>query len=196
VGIVGLGNIGRRVARIYRYGFGAAVLAYDPALPGGVADEPELALPVETLDELLERADVISIHAALSGASRHLIGAAQLARMKAGSVLVNTARGGVVDEAALARALRAGHLLGAGIDVFESEPPDPANELLRSPRVVLSPHIAGLTAEAADGLSRASAAAVVALLGGDLEPAGLLNPAFAAQRRGDRWSGEIRLAGA
>ena len=184
VGIVGFGSIGRHVARIFRDGFGAAILAYDPAVD---AKSPDLRLAeMATLDDLLASADVVTVHAPLTAETRHMIGARELALMKPRAALVNTARGGLIDERALVTALRDGKLAGAGLDVFEQEPPDAHNELLALPNVICSPHIAGLTAEAADRLSQAAAAAVVAILARSDRLDGLLNPEYARHRSDSR----------
>ena len=146
-GLVGLGNIGRRVADLLR-AFGAQVI-YADAYPAPPAIEAELGARRVELDELLAQADIVSLHVPLNDATRHLIGPAELARMKPTAILINTCRGPVVDEAALAvalaDALRDSHIAGAGLDVLEQEPPDPANPLLGLPNVVLTPHTAGVT---------------------------------------------------
>ena len=144
-GIVGLGNIGRNVARVAR-ALGCEV-AYT-STSGIVREEEYPALP---LDELLGWADVVSIHAPLNERTRGLIGARELARMKPSAILINVARGGIVDEAALAAALDRGELAGAGLDVFAHEPIEEGNPLLsvREPdRLLLSPHHAWSPVEA------------------------------------------------
>ena len=144
-GIVGLGNIGRNVARVAR-ALGCEV-AYT-STSGIVREEEYPALP---LDELLGWADVVSIHAPLNERTRGLIGARELARMKPSAILINVARGGIVDEAALAAALDRGELAGAGLDVFAHEPIEEGNPLLsvREPdRLLLSPHNAWSPVEA------------------------------------------------
>ena len=144
-GIVGLGNIGRNVARVAR-ALGCEV-AYT-STSGVVREEEYPALP---LDELLGWADVVSIHAPLNERTRGLIGARELARMKPSAILINVARGGIVDEAALAAALDRGELAGAGLDVFAHEPIEEGNPLLsvREPdRLLLSPHNAWSPVEA------------------------------------------------
>jgi D-3-phosphoglycerate dehydrogenase len=116
------------------------------------------------LDELLARSDFITIHTPLTGDTRHLIGEAELARMKPGVRLINCARGGIIDEAALARALEAGHVGGAGIDVFEQEPPPADHPLLRFEQVVLTPHLGAATDEAQSAVALAIADQVADVL--------------------------------
>jgi len=181
LGLVGIGNIGARVARICAGGFRMRVLAYDPGLPAAAVAERG-AEKVDDLPTLLAAADVISLHLPLGETTRHLIGSAELARMKPTAILVNAARGPLVDEAALAQALRDGQIAGAGLDVLEIEPPSPDNPLLKLPNVVLSPHTAGNTVEAARQLALASADIVIAVLSGQ-KPEGLLNPEVWEQRR-------------
>ena len=147
LGIVGLGRIGKGVC-LRAQAFGMAVVAHDPYPDEAFAAEHGVTfLP---LAELLARSDAVSLHAALSGLERPLLGAGELATMKPGAFLVNTARGNLVDEAALAGALREGRLGGAGLDVFVAEPPV-GSPLLGLDTVVLAPHIAGQTT---DGLLR------------------------------------------
>jgi glycerate dehydrogenase len=137
LGIVGYGALGRRVAQIGRaFGMEIAVATRSPVLEADV-----LQLP---LDELLATSDVVSLHLPLTGQTRHMIGARELASMKKSSILINTARGGLVDEAALAEALTNGVIAGAGFDVLSKEPPVADNPLLklRLPNFVLTPHVA------------------------------------------------------
>jgi D-3-phosphoglycerate dehydrogenase / 2-oxoglutarate reductase len=145
LGIIGLGKIGREVAR-RAAAFEMRVIAHDPFLAADQAGENVSAL-VE-LPELLALADVVSIHVTLTPQTRGLIGQAQIASMKQGAVLVNVARGGLVDETALAAALNSGHLSGAAIDVFTTEPMTPDNPLRDAPNTILTPHIGASTAEA------------------------------------------------
>lgn len=138
LGLVGLGAIGQAVAR-RAAGFGMQVLGWTPSgreVPGVTS---------VSLEELLARSDFVSVHVALVEATRNLINAERIAAMKAGAILVNTARGGIVDEVALAGALDEGRLYAAGLDVYEQEPLAPDSPLLRHPRVVFAPHIGSAT---------------------------------------------------
>jgi phosphoglycerate dehydrogenase-like enzyme len=146
IGLVGLGRIGREVATRAR-AFAAEVVYFD-AIRTDPAIERELGVAMLPLDELLEIADVVSLHVPSTPETRHLIDAAALAKMKRTAVLINTARGPLVDEAALAEALRAHRILGAGLDVFASEPPPADHLLFGLPNLVVTPHIAAGTADA------------------------------------------------
>ena len=148
VGVVGLGVIGFVVARAF-HSMGARIVYCDPAArdPDQVASLEARAL---SLNELLETADVVSLHMPLLPATESMIGDAELARMKSGAILINAARGGIVDEAALARHLVSGHLGGAAVDVFSTEPPAADNPLFlldneAGLRLLLTPHIAGVS---------------------------------------------------
>jgi D-3-phosphoglycerate dehydrogenase len=143
IGIVGLGRIGKEVY-VRAQAFGMRVVAYDPYPDEAFAAAHEVSFM--PLGELLGTSDIVSLHAAGGGAGGHLIGEAELEQMKPSAFLVNTARGGLVDEAALATALRTGQLAGAGLDVFAQEPPS-GSPLLGLPNVVLTPHAAGFTRE-------------------------------------------------
>lgn len=140
VGIVGFGNIGRRVARCL-VGFDAKILYYDIVRSGDV--ERELGARYAELPELLAASDIVSVHAPFNEHTRGLIGAAEFARMKPTAYIVNTSRGGLLDEKALCEALVAGRIAGAGLDVLEQEPTPPDNLLLRLPNVIVTPHMAG-----------------------------------------------------
>ncbi len=143
LGIVGFGRIGRAVAR-RAIGFGMSVLYHSRSrAPESV--EAELGATAVGLDELLERSDIVSIHVSLNPETRGLIGGRELARMKPTAVLVNTARGPIVDQVALERALAAGRIAAAGLDVTDPEPIDPADPLLRLPNCIVVPHIASAT---------------------------------------------------
>ena len=160
-GVVGCGAIGRAVAR-RAAGLGMRVLGYD--LPTVRSEAPIERVPLE---ELLEEADLVSLHAALTPDTHHLVGAAALARMRPTAHLVNTARGGLVEEAALLAALDAGALAGAALDVLEHEPPDELGwRLARHPRVVATPHAAWYSEEAFHTLKSEVAREALRVLGG------------------------------
>ncbi len=147
LGLVGFGDIGRQAAALAQ-AFGMEAVACDPML---APDDPVWArtgVRSVPLDTLLAQADAVSLHVPLVAATRHLIDAQRIAGMKPQAVLINTARGGVVDEAALAQALRDGHLAGAALDVFEREPLPPDSVLAGVPNLILTPHIGGVTREA------------------------------------------------
>ncbi len=164
LGLVGFGSIGQLTGGLART-LGMRVIAHDPGLP---ADHPawrEIAARVE-LDRLIADADAVSLHVPLIDATRNLFDAARLSAMKPGAILVNTARGGIVDELALAEALRRGHLGGAALDVFATEPLPAAAHFEDCPNLILTPHIAGVSAEANVRVSSMIAEAVIDALGG------------------------------
>jgi len=147
LGLLGFGRIGQAVAR-RAHAFDAQLLYHDPFLPAPPPAAVELgAIPV-ALDVLLAQADIVSVHVPATPQTRHLLGAAQFAQMKRSAILINTARGAVVDEAALIAALERGTIAGAGLDVFAQEPINPDNPLLKLDTVVLTPHISAGTADA------------------------------------------------
>jgi D-3-phosphoglycerate dehydrogenase len=146
VGIVGMGNIGTLVARKWRGAFDARIIAYDPYVPADRWSE----LPhrrAASLEEMLPQVDILSLHLPLTPESHDMIGAAALALMKPTAVVVNTSRGGIVNEAALYQAITSGKLFGAGFDVFEAEPPTADHPLTTLPTVVATPHAAASTFE-------------------------------------------------
>ncbi|OCC06917.1 3-phosphoglycerate dehydrogenase [Labrys sp. WJW] len=169
--IMGFGRTGRQLAR-YAGAFGMEIRAYDPYLqvagwPGG---------PVAAVDDLsagLSWADAISVH--VPKAARPAIGAEELAAMKPSAIVVNTARGGVVDEAALLEALCQGRISAAGLDVFDDEPPLADHPLFGLDRVILTPHIAGLTAECAERMAISSVQNVLDFFSGAIDPALVVN---------------------
>lgn len=167
VGLVGYGRIGRLVAERL-VGFGVRIVICDPAFAA------TNRLDVVALDTLLRVSDVVSLHVPLTPETRGMIGSRELALMRPDAVLVNTARGGVVDEDALARALEQGRLAGAALDVFESEPPT-GSPLLGDTRVVLSPHNAALSMSSVHEMTRRATASVIAVLKGRT-PDDLANP--------------------
>lgn len=168
--VVGWGRIGRRIGHLGT-AFGMRVLPVDPAAADGVP-----------LDEALPAADALILAVPLTPGTRHLVDAGRLARMKPSAFLVNVARGPVVDQAALVRALAAGRLAGAGLDVLEQEPPDPADPLLALENVVLSPHVAASCPEAVERVAMACADAVVRGLAGEFAGLAVINPEVLARR--------------
>ena len=147
LGIVGFGDIGRLVARLAQ-GLGMRVVASDPMIDAAAPVWKEAGVVCRTLDALLAESDVISLHVPLVAETRNLINTARLALMKSNAVLINSARGGIVDEAALAAALRAKKLGAAALDVFDDEPLKAGSTLADCPNLLLTPHIAGVTLEA------------------------------------------------
>ncbi len=153
LGLVGVGEIGRRVARRAQ-AFGMAVIGYDPLVGPYDFAPAEQEITLLPLDEVLARADVVSLHVPLLPTTRHLIDAERLSQMRPSAVLINTSRGGIVDEVALLDALTTGHLYRAVLDVSEVEPLPAESPLCSCEAVILTPHIAGLTAEAQERTSR------------------------------------------
>jgi D-3-phosphoglycerate dehydrogenase len=145
LGVVGLGNIGRIVADRAR-GLKMKVIGHDPFIGSEAAQR--LGVELVDFDALCERSDFITVHAPLTNTTRGLIGAKAIARMKSGVLLVNAARGGIVDEAALIDGLESGKIAGAALDVFEQEPPPADHPLLAHPRVIATPHLGASTGEA------------------------------------------------
>jgi lactate dehydrogenase-like 2-hydroxyacid dehydrogenase len=143
VGVLGFGNIGQKVARRVQ-AFDAIVQYYDK-FPLPPERERELKAKRVSLDELFRTSDIISCHAPLTNETRHVVNRERLATMKPTAVIINTSRGPVVDEAAITEALQQKRIAGAGLDVFEKEPVDPGNPLLKLENVVVSPHSAGTT---------------------------------------------------
>lgn len=173
LGIVGFGKIGQAVAR-RAAGFGLNLVGYDPYLPES-AMKPLGARKAE-LDELLRTSDLVSLHVPLSAATHHLIDENRLRLMKPTAFLVNTSRGGLVDLAALTVALQKGRLAGAGLDVFEKEPPAKDDPLLSMPNVIVSPHAGFYSQGSLIDLHTRQAKQVAAVLAGQ-RPDNLLNPA-------------------
>jgi D-3-phosphoglycerate dehydrogenase len=179
VGLVGCGTIGRDLISISRpLGFRFAIS--DPALDQAVA--ADLGAELMLLDELLAKADIVTIHCPLNSATRHLIDARRLSLMKPDSILVNTSRGGVIDQQALAACLAGGRIAGAGLDVFEEEPPDPRDPILKLNNVVLSAHALNWTRELDGDLGRLNIEAIRTLLGGNI-PDGIVNGSVSTDSR-------------
>lgn len=164
IGLLGFGAVGARVARVM-IAFGAEVLVADPYVDAA-AVEAAGARRV-TLDELLPRAQVLSLHARLTPETHHAIGRRELAMLPAGAVVVNSARGGLLDYAALCDALDSGQLRAAALDVYDPEPPPPGDRVYRTPRLVLSPHIAGASRETAERAANVAAAEVARYIRGE-----------------------------
>ena len=181
-GLLGFGNIPRAVAARCQ-AFGLRVIAHDPYVDPHVACQAGVELM--SLENLLREADFLSIHAPLNPATRHLLDGAALAKMKRTAFLINTARGAVVDEAALVQALRDGAIAGAGLDVFEVEPPQPDNPLLSMPNVLATPHIGGYSDFPLEwGPESAMRDAAAVIQGG--RPRSIQNPEVLARLEADR----------
>ncbi|MEW6721606.1 MAG: NAD(P)-dependent oxidoreductase, partial [Thermodesulfobacteriota bacterium] len=168
IGLVGYGSIGRELAGLCK-AIGMKVAVYDPFVDGR-AIEGEGHRCEKTLEGLLRNADVVSLHVPLTDKTRNLVGERELGLMKPSSVLINCARGGVIDERALADALGNGRIHSAGLDVFSSEPVAADNRWASLDNVVITPHMAGQTREAAAGVSTMAAEGVLAVLSGERWP--------------------------
>ncbi len=179
--LVGFGRIGSEVAKRAQ-AFGMRVVVHDPFVDAAVLDGLGCGVAPD-LDRALPGADVVSLHLPLSEATRHVIDDRRLALMKSSAILLNTARGGLVDEVALAAALAAGRLRGAGIDVFADEPPRSDNPLLATGNALLSPHNAGVTDESMVRMATEAATNILDVLDGRLDPAVIVNLAALADRR-------------
>jgi len=163
LGIVGLGQVGSRVAARAR-AFEVKLLGADPYLP--IEKAREMGVPLVPLPELLATSDIVTLHATATDNGKVLLGREEFSRMKKGSILVNVARGSLVDREALFESLRSGHIAGAALDVFDPEPPDPDDPLFKLPNVVSTPHLGASTVEAQERVSLQTVEAVVEALGG------------------------------
>lgn len=163
LGLVGFGGIGRLTAKLAQ-GLGMSVVAHDPMVPADSTVWPETGVQSASLDELIARADVISLHVPLTPGTANMLSSERIAQMKPGAVVINTSRGGITDEAAVAQALREGRLGGAAFDVFEPEPLGPGNAWEGCKNAILTPHVAGVTAESNVRVSTLIAAAVARAL--------------------------------
>jgi D-3-phosphoglycerate dehydrogenase len=171
--IIGFGRIGTRSARRCA-AFDMTVLIYDPYVDQATIVSAGYT-PVSDLDAALPRADFVSIHCPKNPATLGLFNAARLARMKKGAFIVNTARGGIIDEPALYAALTSGHIAGAGLDVFDEEPTPVHNDLLKLDTVIASPHIAGVTVEALAAMAVATAENILSVLDGNPNRENVIN---------------------
>jgi (S)-sulfolactate dehydrogenase len=163
LGLIGFGSIGQLTARLAR-GLGMQVIAFDAMMDSDHPAFEAAGVRSAGLEEVMSMSDVLSLHVPLVDSTRGLLNAARIAAMKRGAVLINTARGGIVDELALAAALKSGHLGGAAIDVFGTEPLPAAPHFDGCPNLVLTPHIAGVTTEANERVSFLIADQVMAAL--------------------------------
>ncbi|ALM84065.1 hydroxyacid dehydrogenase [Bordetella sp. N] len=180
LGLVGFGQIGQRVARVCQ-ALGMRVHAYDPALRGGASPVPEVKV-WDTLDEMLPHCNVLSLHVPLNAHTRNLLDGARLARLPKGAILLNTARGEVVDEAALIASLQSGHLYAAGLDTMAVEPLPAGSPLTQLRNIVLTPHVGGSTPAALAGMAAGAARNVLGWLRGEpADPAACVNAAVLAQ---------------
>jgi D-3-phosphoglycerate dehydrogenase len=181
VGIVGYGQIGRRTAQL-AHACGASLVIYSRSratVPPGMEWESDL-------DRLLHRVDILSLHCPLTPQTQGMIGEMQLRQMKPDALIINTARGKLIDEDALIAALSTGRLAGAGLDTFAMEPPDPRNPLFALPNVICTPHIAAATTDAAVRMSAIASNSIISYLRGEIyDAANFLNPeVFNGAKRG------------
>jgi len=174
LGVIGCGQIGTEVARKCVAAFRMRVLVYDPYVPPSKA-EAVGATWVKELGPLLREADFVSLHPELTEETRGMIGEAELRQMRRDAFLINTARGPVVQQAALIRALKEGWIAGAALDVFEPEPPSPDSPLYELGNLILTPHVAGVTVEAKRDLAVSAATQILQVLRGE-RPPHLVNP--------------------
>lgn len=181
LGIVGFGTIGRLTAQIAAAGLNMKVMVYSPSVDPSIIRETG-AQPAASLAELAEQADVLSLHRPSRPDTKHMINAAILAKMKRTAIIVNTARGDLVDEYALADAISNGRIAGAGLDVFEKEPLTPDNPLVGLDHVILTPHVGGSTVEALETTAVQCAQQIIQVLK-DEQPDHLVRPAVWSTRR-------------
>ena len=178
LGIVGLGRIGRSVA-VKARAFGMELVACDPLLaPGETVD----GVAIASFEDVLARSDFVTVHTPLTPETEGMIGARELAMMKPGSIIVNCARGGIIDEEALARSLASGHLAGAGLDVLDTAPPPADHPLLGLENVIVTPHTAFFSLASTRELERRTAEEAVRVLNGEM-PEHLVNPEVLGRAR-------------
>lgn len=174
LGLLGLGRIGRRVAHICRHGFDMRVLAYDPYVTAEQA--AQLGVTLTDLDSVIAQADFLSVHVPASPETYHLIDSKRIAQMKDGAYVLNMARGPLVDEQALIAAIDSGKLAGAGIDVFEPEPPPLTSRLRNHPLILATPHSASVTVEGRARIESMAVERLLAFFRGE-RPQDVVNPA-------------------
>lgn len=172
VGLVGIGNIGSRVAKILK-AMEARVIAYDPYVSAEKARE--WGVELVDLDTLVKESDIISIHAMLTKETQHLINEDKLRKMKRSAIIVNTARGGIIDTEALVKALKEGWIAGAALDVTDPEPIPPNHPLLKLPNVIITPHVGGGTVESSNRMSFMAVEEIIRAYRG-LPPMNPVNP--------------------
>jgi phosphoglycerate dehydrogenase-like enzyme len=175
LGVAGYGRIGRRVAEICALGLKMRVRVYDPFVKPGSIEVPAGVELVDSLEKILVDSDFVTLHTPLMPETRQLMNEARFRMMKPGSYLINASRGPVVDEAALIKVLQEGHLAGAGLDVFDPEPPLPDNPLLKMPNVVVTPHIASGTDRGISAMMHGTVDQILQVLRGERPPS-MLNP--------------------
>lgn len=173
LGLIGLGRIGKRVASIAQ-ALGMKVIAYDPFVDDNQMGQLGL-VPVASIEAALAEADIVSLHLPLTPDTRHLMNAERFALMKQGALFINAARGGLVDEKALAAALDSVHIAGAGIDVFSIEPPPVGHPLLDRENVIATPHIAGITRASRERMWRMAIDNAIKVINGQ-RPSSIVNP--------------------
>lgn len=173
LGILGMGRIGMLVCQKAQAAFNMKILAYDPLVPREAMEKA--GAKVVAIPEILKASDFVTLHVPSMPETKGMIGEAQLKTMKRSAYLINCARGPIVDEAALVKALKDGTIAGAGLDVFDPEPPKADSQLFQLPNVVLSPHSAGLTAECVIRMATHAAQAIIDVLEGR-HPEGVINP--------------------
>ena len=181
LGIVGFGRIGRRLAEICREGLHMSVYFFDPYVDAKTAEECQ-ATQVDDIVELAGMVDILSIHSPLTDKTRRLVGREAIQALGTGAILVNASRGPVVDEAALIEALESGQLGGAGLDVYDTEPPAPDNPLFQMDQVALTPHLASFTDEGRQRMGLMAVEEVLRVLRGE-KPLNLANPEVWEHRR-------------
>lgn len=174
VGVIGIGNIGGRVAEIFARGFNARVLAYDPYMKPDYAEK--LGARLVDLETLLRESDIIMLHAPLTSENYHMIGEKEFSMMKQGVIIVNAARGELIDTQALIKALETGKVGGVGLDVIENEPIDADHPILKYDNVVITPHIGANTREGLRGMDESNVDAILKVIRGEAPIEYMVNP--------------------